>query len=187
MALARWTGSRPVAMPSGVSVVSLSAVLDHTLAVGSNGATYSWGLVSFGRLGRDAGGVNQPVPGRLAAPQVTAVSFDGVDGTDLGFDAVSGSWTVTTPPGATPEAVDVVVQWNVSGEPQPPVTYPTAFAYVAPNVPQNPQNPQNPPAVPSTPSTLAATGFEAVGWASVAALSLALGVGALLLRRRSPE
>lgn len=174
-------------MPSGVSVVSLSAVLDHTLAVGSNGATYSWGLVSFGRLGRDAGGVNQPVPGRLAAPQVTAVSFDGVDGTDLGFDAVSGSWTVTTPPGATPEAVDVVVQWNVSGEPQPPVTYPTAFAYVAPNVPQNPQNPQNPPAVPSTPSTLAATGFEAVGWASVAALSLALGVGALLLRRRSPE
>jgi alpha-tubulin suppressor-like RCC1 family protein len=173
---------RPVAMPPGVSVISLSAGLEHTLAVGSDGATYSWGWVSFGRLGRDAGGVNQPVPGQLAAPQVTAVSFDGVDGTDLGFDAGSGGWTVTTPAGATPGAVDVIVQWNFNGVPQPPVTYPNAFLYTAPNLPTNPTNqPQN------QPSALAATGFETVGWAALAALALALGLGALMLRRNEPQ
>ena len=175
---------RPVAMPTGVSVVSLSAGLDHSLAVGSDGATYSWGWASFGRLGRDTGGVNQPEPGRLAAPQVTAVSFGGVDGTDLTFDAGSGRWTVTTPPGASAGAFDVIVRWNFNGDPQPPVTYASAFRYVAP-VP--PPNPQNPPPVPNTPSALAATGFETVGWAAVAALSLALGVGALMLRRRDQK
>ncbi len=189
-ALANQPTPRPVAMPPGVSVISLSAGLDHSLAVGSDGATYSWGWASFGRLGRDTGGVNQPVPGPLAAPQVTAVSFDGVDGTDLGFDAGSGSWTVTTPAGATAGAVDVIVQWSFGGTPQPPVTYPDAFLYVAPNVPQdpqNPQNPQNPPAVPNTPSALAATGVDTAGWAALAALALALGLGALLLRRKKPE
>ena len=172
---------RPVAMPSGVSVVSLAAGLDHSLAVGSDGATYSWGWASFGRLGRDTGGVNQPEPGRLAAPQVTAVSFGGVDGADLVFDTGSGRWTVTTPPGASGGAVDVTVRWNFSGEPQPRVTYANAFRYVAPIPSQNPQNPQN---LPNTPSALAATGLETAGWAAVAALTLALGVGALMLRRR---
>jgi hypothetical protein len=67
------------------------------------------------------------------------------------------------------------------------VIYPDAFLYVAPNLPQDPQDPQNPPAVPNTPSTLAATGFETAGWAALAALALALGVGALLLGRKEPQ
>jgi hypothetical protein len=62
------------------------------------------------------------------------------------------------------------------------VTYPNAFLYTAPNLPTNPTNqPQN------QPSALAATGFETVGWAALAALALALGLGALMLRRNEPQ
>ncbi|UTX52887.1 InlB B-repeat-containing protein [Leucobacter aridicollis] len=44
----------PVMMPTGVTFTDLSALADHTLAVGSDGNTYAWGTNSYGLLGTSA-------------------------------------------------------------------------------------------------------------------------------------
>jgi alpha-tubulin suppressor-like RCC1 family protein len=62
-----------VALPAGVTVVSISAGFSHSLAVGSNGTTYAWGSDGLGQLGDGGANADQSTPVEVALPP--GVSF----------------------------------------------------------------------------------------------------------------
>ncbi|MEO7125360.1 MAG: cell wall-binding repeat-containing protein [Nakamurella sp.] len=82
-------GSSPqgISLPGGVRVSALAAGGSWDLALGSDGAVYSWGFNDHGQLGTGIGGGSstaQPDPARVALP-------DGVTATALST-APSGGW-----------------------------------------------------------------------------------------------
>lgn len=76
-----------VAMPTGVGVTDIASGGGHTLAVGSDGKTYSWGRALDGVLGDPTSG-NRSRPGLVAAP--TGVRFASV------YASVDHSGALTT-------------------------------------------------------------------------------------------
>ncbi|KJY65137.1 RCC1 repeat domain protein, 2 domains [Bifidobacterium polysaccharolyticum] len=68
-----------VVKPAGASDdftwVQASAGYDHSLAIGSDGNLYSWGINSFGQLGRSIDSPNDAQPGLVAKPAGTSTIF----------------------------------------------------------------------------------------------------------------
>ncbi|MDQ2662191.1 MAG: fibronectin type III domain-containing protein [Actinomycetota bacterium] len=65
-----------VELPTGVTVVSVSAGFSHSLAMGSNGKTYAWGSGGLGQLGDGGANTDQSTPVEVVLPP--GVSFVGV-------------------------------------------------------------------------------------------------------------
>ena len=61
-----------VSLPEAVSAVAVSAGGEHSLALGSDGSVYAWGLNLDGQLG-DGSGIDQYLPVKVASP--AGVSF----------------------------------------------------------------------------------------------------------------
>ncbi|QRY42339.1 putative Ig domain-containing protein (plasmid) [Microbacterium hominis] len=127
----------PGAIPSGVSIVSVSSGNWSTRAVGSDGKVYVWGENWAGQYGNGSmfGSSTTPVLGPNFA--VSQVTFDSIPGT--GLTTTAAGVTVTTP--AHPEGpVDVAVSVSVFGGSVAgpvaidPVVYVHGFTYVAPPV-----------------------------------------------------
>ena len=92
-----------VAKPAGASEdftwVQASAGYDHSLAIGSDGNLYSWGINSFGQLGRSIASANDAQPGLVAKPAGTSktftwsqVSAGGAFSLAIGSNGVLYSW-----------------------------------------------------------------------------------------------
>lgn len=98
----------PVSMPGGVTFTQVSADSRRTLALGSDGGIYAWGLGTNGLLG--TGNEDTALePVQVAAPVVESVTFDDIAGTGLRQSGTT--WTVDTPPHAS-GPVDVEVIWS---------------------------------------------------------------------------
>ena len=107
-----------VDLPDGVRAESVSAGARHSLAVGSDGAVYAWGLNNEGQLG-DGTAVGKLVPVRVErAPGVRALAVAAGDGHSLavGSDGLVYAWggngagqlgTGTTDGELAPVAVDL--------------------------------------------------------------------------------
>ncbi|SIT68228.1 putative Ig domain-containing protein [Microbacterium sp. RU33B] len=126
------TSRAAVALPAGTVVTSILGETDHLFATTSDGLLYTWGLNSFGQLGLGTMTIGEATP-RIVSwdAVVTAVSFDGVDGTSLAPNATVGLWDVVTPPHPA-GPVDVVVHWTFAGIEQTPITYVNGFTYIGP-------------------------------------------------------
>ena len=121
----------PVSAPAGVTFTSVTAGAGHSMAIGSDGRTYTWGGNTFGQLG-DGSTTSSSVPdaGIDTAAAVESVTFGGVPGTDLTQDGTA--WTVTAPPHAC-GAVDVEVTHTQLGRTHTRTT-PDGFTYGTPPV-----------------------------------------------------
>ncbi|WP_461640432.1 RCC1 domain-containing protein, partial [Leucobacter sp. BZR 635] len=85
----------PVLMPAGVTFTDLSALAEHTLAVGSDGNTYAWGTNSAGLLGTSS--LPRPLdrPTKVATPpgvKYTQVAAGWEFSVALGTDGKLYSW-----------------------------------------------------------------------------------------------
>lgn len=120
-------------LPEGVLPVDVQPNQQFTLVLGSDENVYSWGMNSSGQLGVGSTD-SSPDAALVPRPEVTAteVTFDGVPGANLAT-AADGTLTVDTPEHAA-GPVDVVVNWQIAGVAQPPITYAAGFTYVAPGV-----------------------------------------------------
>lgn len=134
------TGTTSATAPARVQLPAASAPFTgiatgfgHSLAIGSDGETYSWGRNAAGQLGTGTT-ANQPLPAAVLTPpvEVTGVTFDGIAGTGL-VDNGDGTVSVVTPPHAA-GPVDVVLSWTLGGDARPVVTHTDGFTYVAPAV-----------------------------------------------------
>jgi len=84
-----------VAVPAGVRFTSISAGYAHSLAIGDDGRTYSWGYDGFGELGDGASGVDQPTPVQVVTPPgVTfrSLAAGGHHNLAIGDDGKAYSW-----------------------------------------------------------------------------------------------
>lgn len=88
---------------AGVTVVAVAAGSRHSVALGSDGTVYTWGVNSDGQLGDGATAKSQvPVAvtsGALAGVRVTAITAGGADGNHtlaLGEDGVVYAWGLGT-------------------------------------------------------------------------------------------
>ncbi|MFC4223708.1 RCC1 domain-containing protein [Lysinibacter cavernae] len=135
--------------PAMTTFAQVVAGDNHSLALGLDGQTYSWGANSFGELGD--GTVSPRRAAGLALPPetvVTAVTFDGLPGASL-IETSPGIWQVSTPAHAA-GPVDVVLEWTFGGVAQTPIIYTSGFVYT--DLPVNPPI-IDPPATPGTPAT----------------------------------
>ncbi|WP_066951203.1 RCC1 domain-containing protein [Streptomyces lushanensis] len=57
----------PTALPAGVTATAVSVGVEHALAIGSNGAAYSWGQNDYGQLGTGTQAA-RTAPGLVALP-----------------------------------------------------------------------------------------------------------------------
>ncbi|WP_425605035.1 InlB B-repeat-containing protein [Bombiscardovia apis] len=109
-----------VLVPAGVTFISVTASYYNSFAIGSDGNTYSWGRGNNGQLG-DGASVNRNTPVRVGGViEITKVTIGG-QVTSGSINAVSGIWSGITLPHA-PGDVDVVVEWTLTGIPQPSET-----------------------------------------------------------------
>ena len=109
--------------PTGITLTQPQAGRNHSLAIGSDGNTYSWGKNAFGALGRDISGNQDPHPGKIVFPGVgipKLVQFGNTSGI-YPTDNNDGTWKVTTPP-YTPGPVTVTINWTLNGVTQLPDT-----------------------------------------------------------------
>ncbi|WP_081815116.1 hypothetical protein [Leifsonia aquatica] len=125
-----------VTMPPGVTFTNIDAGSTHSLALGSDGKAYAWGLNNYGQLGIGTN-TNSSVPVVVTnSVTVTSVAFGGTVGTGL-VQNPDRTWSVTTPAHGA-GAVDVVVSWTWNGVAQAPITYTDGFTFepvaVAPTV-----------------------------------------------------
>lgn len=113
-----------VAMPAGVTVASASAGGYHSLAIGTDGQTYTWGWNSLGQVGN---GTNDDVltPAVITGATVDAVLFGGTAGTSL--SQAGATWMVTTSAHACGPA-DVEVRFTQFGAPGSQ-TFPAGFVF----------------------------------------------------------
>lgn len=126
-----------VTLPAGVSFTSITPALYHFMAVGSDGATYAWGMDAWHQLGVGGTEMFRTVPTRVTVADLTvdSVSFGAAAGTDL---AVTGDeWNAITPAHAC-GPVDVSVVYTQLGRTHTDVTT-EGFTYgAAPAVTQQP-------------------------------------------------
>ncbi len=83
-----------VSLPGGVTVSSVSAGANHSLAIGTNGKTYAWGLGQFGKLGNGSD-ASQPTPVEVTLPTgvtFTSVSAGANHSVALGTDGKTYAW-----------------------------------------------------------------------------------------------
>ncbi len=127
------------------SFESVAVQGNHGSAVGCGGQLYAWG--SFWTkggvpLGDEAATEESFVPVLVAEPirEVTSVTFDGLEGTNLS-QVADESWTVNTPAHAA-GTVDVVVTTALAdGSDVQSKTYAQSYTYVAPLVTITPTPP----------------------------------------------
>jgi alpha-tubulin suppressor-like RCC1 family protein len=84
----------PVAIPTGITVTALAAGSWHSLALGSDGTVYAWGLNGDGELG-DGTTTERLTPVTVALPtgvKATAVSADYLYSLALGSDGTAYAW-----------------------------------------------------------------------------------------------
>lgn len=82
-----------------LSFTQVSTGQDISLATGDDGKTYAWGSNDFGELGNNNPGTSSAVPVEVpTAATVTPVTFDGVAGTGIAYNAVLDRWTVGRSP-----------------------------------------------------------------------------------------
>ncbi|MBI0071910.1 hypothetical protein H3U93_04815 [Bifidobacterium sp. W8115] len=109
--------------PTGITLTQPKAGRNHSLAIGSDGNTYSWGSNDQGILGRDISGNQDSHPGKVIFPGVgipKLVQFGNTSGI-YPTDNNDGTWKVTTPP-YTPGPVTVTINWTLNGVKQLPDT-----------------------------------------------------------------
>jgi len=85
----------PVAAPAGVHFTQIATGDHHSLAIGDNGVTYSWGQDTHGQLGDDTTLANQPLPVTVATPagvRFTQVAGGGFHSLAVGDDGMAYSW-----------------------------------------------------------------------------------------------
>ncbi|GAA1316034.1 hypothetical protein GCM10020360_00440 [Nonlabens tegetincola] len=118
----------PVALPSGVTPVDVRTGYGFTLVLGSDEELYAWGDNPSGQLGNGSTTASDALA-QVPRPEVNlaGVSFGGVAAAEFEELAV-GAVRAVTPPHA-PGPVDVVVNWEIAGVPQPPITYSQSFTY----------------------------------------------------------
>jgi len=118
-----------VQAPHEVEFVSVAADGSHSIAIGSNGATYSWGNNLSGQLG-DGTNTARAVPARVSEALeilVTGITFGDADGTDLSKHD-DGNWSIATP-AHDAGTVDVMVSWQLGSISQTPILYVKGFTY----------------------------------------------------------
>ena len=111
--------------PEGITLDQPQAGENHSLAIGSDGNTYSWGDDQYNQLGRERPTSDKldPHPGKVNFPGVgipRLVQFGNAAGTNL-TNNNDGTWNVTTPP-YSPGPVTVTIDWTVNGVAQTPDT-----------------------------------------------------------------
>ena len=111
--------------PEGITLDQPQAGENHSLAIGSDGNTYSWGDDQYNQLGRERPTSDKldPHPGKVNFPGVgipRLVQFGNAAGTNL-TNNNDGTWNVTTPP-YSPGPVTVTIDWTVNGVTQTPDT-----------------------------------------------------------------
>lgn len=122
-------------LPENVSLTQVSSGFLFSIAIGSDGQTYSWGRNTENQLG--LGAISQtlvltpttmPFPGRV---DLTSVAFDGRNGIDLKAEN-DETWTVTTP--AHPVGVvDTTIVWKINGIKQDDAILPYEYLSMLPN------------------------------------------------------
>lgn len=121
----------PIKAPTRVSFIDVDAGSTHSLAVGTNGLTYAWGLGPFNELGPNETlafePVVVPIGGGFSTPVVTGVTFGGVPAQIESTDP-DGIVTVSTPAHRR-GLVDVGIEYTVNGQPQLLYVYSDAFDY----------------------------------------------------------
>ena len=111
--------------PAGIALIQPQAGNAYSLAIGSDGNTYSWGDDRNNQLGRERPTSDKldPHPGKVNFPGVgipRLVHFGNAAGTNL-TNNNDGTWNVTTPP-YSPGPVTVTIDWTVNGVAQTPDT-----------------------------------------------------------------
>ena len=117
-----------VEMPSNIHAVQIYAGYSHSIALGSDGQTYSWGYNASGQLGNGntiQGGIwdnasgeqdtSHPNPVLFPEPaRITGAKFDGIPSTTIPSRQADGTWRITSP--AHPEGlVKLDVDWSMEG------------------------------------------------------------------------
>ncbi|WP_169166494.1 hypothetical protein [Cellulomonas taurus] len=149
-----------VTQPAGVSFTSITPANYHFMAVGSDGATYAWGMDAWHQLGVGGTEMFQTVPTRVTIADLTvdSVSFGAATGTDL---AVTGDeWNAITPAHAC-GAVDVSVVYTQLGRTSTDVTTDGFTFGSAPAVTQQPTSVALAEGESTVTLTAAASGDEA--------------------------
>ena len=83
-----------VAMPAGVTLTSVSAGYSHSVGIGSDGNTYSWGRNGSGQLG-DGSTAIRSTPAKVAVPAgvtLTSVSAGHAHSVGIGSDGNTYAW-----------------------------------------------------------------------------------------------
>ncbi|WP_238548845.1 RCC1 domain-containing protein [Bifidobacterium actinocoloniiforme] len=108
---------RPVLVtpPTGVTFTQISTGGWYSLAIGSDGHTYSWGDNRFGQLG-DGTTNDHSKPGPVLMPRyvIDGVTFDGASVTRKTVNPATGAWDMHVPTHA-PGAVTVTVAYHLDG------------------------------------------------------------------------
>ncbi|RMA46376.1 hypothetical protein CI603_04625 [Bifidobacterium sp. wkB338] len=104
---------------TGLAAARISAGYYHSLAIGQDGNTYSWGDNQYGQLGN--GSLTQsgtPTQVALNSLLITGVKFDKTAVSSLQQNA-DGSVSLATP-AHNPGLADVIVDWSLGGAGQTP-------------------------------------------------------------------
>lgn len=124
----------PVKTPAGVAFVQAGAGTFSSVGLTPEGYAYGWGYNPLGQVGNPAGAkpfVLEPL--RVAMDtEVTGITFDGLDGTEL-TPVGDGTWAVVTPAHAA-GPVDVVVSWKQLSRDRSPIVFADGYTYLAPSV-----------------------------------------------------
>ena len=109
--------------PTGINLTQPQAGGNHSLAIGSDGNTYSWGKGVQDILGRDTSGDQDPHPGKIVFPGVGIPKLVQFGNTSGIYPTANNddTWNVTTPP-YTPGPVTVTINWTLNGVTQLPDT-----------------------------------------------------------------
>ncbi|WP_229133402.1 RCC1 domain-containing protein [Bifidobacterium mizhiense] len=114
--------SSPTDTSKGLQAAQVSGGGSHSLAVGSDGNAWAWGLNNFGQLGdgsTDTKSAPVPVSFNLALA-ITGVRFDQTPAS--GLTRGDGNSVTVTTPAHLPGTVTVSVDYTLGGAPQTPDT-----------------------------------------------------------------
>ena len=87
------------AVPAGVRLVQVAAGNSFSLALGSNGLVYAWGLNTYGQLGDGTSGTNRLTPVAVNLPagvRIVQVAAGGQHSVALAADGTAYSWGLNT-------------------------------------------------------------------------------------------